>query len=674
MVNAKYLRKRIALVAAAALGVGMIAAAPAFASAGTAPVISAPTAPYVAPGALATSSTVMSFAGVAATDLATLSAVVTTKPTGSIPSAVTFGTATGVTTNATFTSATGVLLQGTASNGSVAATVPLLFTPDMAGTYTITLTNTATTGVTQVWTVYAAGLAYQVGSSAATTPGTTGTGLAGPANTVTVFGTTNASGNRALVTVSGAGATITSGGTVAINGLSSVLTAGGTSVPIVIGTPTVGTVTVSEFYETGAVTGLYSATADKTVTITVTSTGSTAIFGASTSTAILGAGTATPTSDATVSVAKGSGTQVANIKLTLQNASGTAYTGSDVTASISGSGLIIGTTGSSTGVGTARVATVTLTGGVGYVDISGDGTAGVATITVSVGSTVFSTKTVTFTGPLATLAATNVTTINQIGANAGSVTVLAKDAAGNPLNGVNVFASSATPANVTVPATASVTNSSGVASFTVTGVAVGTSVLTFGELATSPTITTTDTVTVGSSTGTTVTLAFDKASYAPGEKAILTLTVSDANGKPVADATYTGLFTAALTSSVALGGDSLSLSASPALVGGVKTYSLFAPATVGAFSVNGTTGTAGLVVAAQGKAVTASATVTGSTSGGLSPADAAAIAAAIAAANAATAAVATLSKTIASLIASITAQIRALSALVKKLMKKRHIR
>jgi hypothetical protein len=236
---------------------------------------------------------------------------------------------------------------------------------------------------------------------------------------------------------------------------------------------------------------------------------------------------------------------------------------------------------------------------------------------------------------------------------------------------VNVFATSATPAIATVPAAASVTNSSGVASFTVTGVAAGTSVLTFGELATSPTITTTGTVTVGSSTGTTVTLTFDKATYAPGEKAILTLTVKDANGAAVADGTYASLFTAALTSSVAVGGESLSASASPALVGGVKSWTLYAPVTSGAFSVNGTTGTAGLVVAAQGKAVTGTATVTGSTTGGgLSAADSAAIAAAKAAADAATAAVATLSTTVASLIASITAQIRALAAQIAKLLGK----
>jgi hypothetical protein len=526
--------------------------------------------------------------------------------------------------------------------------------------------------------LYASALYAFTGDGLATGNATNSTvnGVAGAANSVTLKVAEQGTTAR-LVTVSGAGATIASYangtgsavGTIATGGASLVVALGVSPLldTIVVNTPTAGTITASIFDQSAP--GIYNATATSIVTITVPSATNTA-FSAANSTSFLGGTNIVATVDQVVSAAKGTGTQVANIALSLKNASNTAYTGTDVTATVSGSGLII-SNGTATGIGNSKVATVTLTSGVGYVDISGDGTAGVATITTSVGSTVFSTKTVTFTGALATLAATNVNTVNAIGANAGSFTVLAKDAAGNPLSGVNVFATSATPAIATVPAAASVTNSSGVASFTVTGVAAGTSVLTFGELATSPTITTTGTVTVGSSTGTTVTLTFDKATYAPGEKAILTLTVKDANGAAVADGTYASLFTAALTSSVAVGGESLSASASPALVGGVKSWTLYAPVTSGAFSVNGTTGTAGLVVAAQGKAVTGTATVTGSTTGGgLSAADSAAIAAAKAAADAATAAVATLSTTVASLIASITAQIRALAAQIAKLLGK----
>jgi hypothetical protein len=658
MANAESLRKRIALVAAAALGVGMLAAAPAFA-AGITPVIPAPADSYVAATALATSSTVMSFTGGAATDQATLSAVVATKPTGSVPSPVTFGTATAVTSGSTFTPATGVLLQGTGTNGSITATVPLLFTPDMAGTYTITVTNTATTLATRVWTVYAAGLAYQVGSTTAATPAITGGGLAGSANTVTVTGTTNALGNRALVTVSGAGATITSGGTIAVGGLSSVLPVG-TTTSVVIATPTAGTVTVSEFYETGAGTGIYSGVADKTVTITVAGATNLA-FSTVGSTSFLGATNVPATVDQVVAVPKSTGTQVANIQLSLKNASGTAYAGTDVTATVAGPALIV-TNGTSTGIGNSRVAgSIGLTGGVGYVDISGDGTAGVATVTVSVGAVVFSTETVTFTGPLASLVATNVTAVNAIGANVGSVNVLAKDASGNPLPGVTVFASSATTANATVPVSIVTAAITGIASFTVTGVAAGTSVLTFGDLATSPTVSTTSTVTVGLSTGTTVTLAFDKASYAPGEKAVLTLTVKAAGGAAVADGTYTGLFTADLTSSVAVGGASLAGSKSPVLTNGMFAWTLYAPVTAGVFSVNGTTGTAGLVVAAQGLAVAGTATVTGGT---------AVTDAATAAANAATAAVATLATTV----ASFGYQLRVLNVLIKRIMARFHLR
>jgi hypothetical protein len=723
MANAKYLRKRIALVAAAALGVGMMAAAPAFASAGTAAVISAAAATSVSSGAQATSSTTISFTGASATDLGTLTAAVTTKPLGSTPSAVTFGTATGVTAGgATFTSGTGVLLQGGSANGSIAATVPVLFTPDVPGIYTITLTNTATTTPTQVWTVYSgstvdtthANTAFAVqGSNVVAGPNlSSGSVLNGsPSGLATArftnFNTTTTNthyyvtvsgGTLSAVTIQSAANGIVAtnaGNTNGFNNTNGTNLTGG--VDFWTGTTTTAT-TISSALDvqvtaaSGTVTITVASVSPITGLLTTTSTTGVVFAAASgysnsLSNAYIIAGAAKGISpDATVSVSKTIGTQAASIHFILLNTAGAAINGETVSASVTGPGNlgINAVDATYNAAATGRALSVTMTGvNAGNVSVWPDGTSGVATITISVtdattsATTVLSTKSVTFYGAGATFAATQGLTIFPVGASGtdGSsttpgATVLVTDSNGVAVQGASVYASSATPASATVTSSAQTTDAVGKAYFRVTGVAAGTSVLTFGNAATAPTVSTTTTVTVGSSTGTAVTLAFDKASYIPGEKATLTLTVKDASGNPVADGNYASLFTTDLTSSVAIGGATLVGSKSPTLAGGVATWAVYAPSTAGAFSVNGTTGTAGLVVAAQGKAVTASATVTGSTSGGLSAADSAAIAAAKAAADAATAAVATLSTTVASLIASITAQIRALSAQIAKLFAK----
>jgi hypothetical protein len=729
MANAKYLRKRIALVAASALGVGILAAAPAFAISAL-PTLSGATSTSIAAGAAATTSTAMGFTAGAPSDPATLSAVLTSKPLDSTGTSagVTYSAATLGTNAASFNTTTGVLVATAAA--ITAATVPVNFTPDKPGIYVITLTNTAVATATQVWTVYAGTTVDQThtntafaiqGSNVDTTLNlSSGHALTGAPNgqataRFTNFNTTSTNkhyfvtvsgGTLSSVTVQSAASGIvqTNGGTA--NGFN--LTNGSNlsgGVDFWTGTTTTatsmssaldaqvsaasGTVTI-KVSTIDPITGLSTTFSTTDVVFTAVSG-----YSAALSTLYIGQG-ATPAASSSTDAAGASlsgltsGVQAANILASLNGTGGSPYIGQTVSVSIAGPGYVgIAAEPNATTINTtatARTGSVTDTAGFESIAVKADGTTGVATVTVSVtdknsgATTVLGTKTVTFYGAGTKFAATQGVTIFPVGTSGtdGSsttpgVTVLVTDANGVAVGGASVYASSATIATATVTASAQTTDAKGKAYFRVTGVAAGTSVLTFGNLATAPTVSTTTTVTVGSSTGTTVTLAFDKASYISGEKGVLTLTVKDASGNPVADGTYTNLFTANLTSSVALGGDSLGTSASPALVGGVKTWAIYAPATVGAFSVNGTTGTAGLVVAAQGKAVTASATVTGST-GGISPAEAAAIAAAKAAADAAIAAVAALSKTVASLVAAITAQIRALSALIKKLLKKRHRR
>jgi hypothetical protein len=169
--------------------------------------------------------------------------------------------------------------------------------------------------------------------------------------------------------------------------------------------------------------------------------------------------------------------------------------------------------------------------------------------------------------------------------------VTALDKNGLAINGATVYAYSGTAATATIAASA-VTSATGVATFDLTGVAVGTTELSFGNAATlaTSTVVATTSAEVTGSTATTVTFTTDKADYVPGEKVTLTITAKDANGKPVADGARALLAT--ITSNIALGGTALSTTTT--LFGGVATQTFFAPATPGEFTISGTKGAAAL--------------------------------------------------------------------------------
>jgi hypothetical protein len=649
--------KRIALVAVAGLVSGLVSVAPANAAAGT-PVISDPTDGYVAVGSAYSATTTFSFTGAGATDAATLSAAVS-GPTGSTATTVTFGTGTSVTAGgATFTPATGVLLQGATANGSVAATVPLSFTPDVAGTYTITLTNTAGTTATQSYTVKAAGLAYSLGDGAAVTPATTGNGIAGPANTVTVNATTNASNTRSLVTVSGAGATINSNaGTALTAGATSAIVAAGTNAAIIINTPSVGTITVSQFYESGNGTGIYASTASKTATITVGAAAVNGTLSVANSTSYLDATIASDnaawssiTADETgvfsandATVSNNSTLEVAVIKVVLKDTLGNLMPDATaVSATITGSGsLAIGATQQSSAAGRS-VSTVTASSaGAAFISVYRDGVAGKGTITISVGSTVVATESVTFYGTATKYTATtNIVAAANGTTSTDVVTVCATDAAGVVVPGHTIYAFSGD----TTVATISAADASGDATEATAIVASGTSmanhvaataigcvgfsidaltqttkpsvVLTFGNASTiaTSTVTTTATVLVGEVAATTIALSTDKATYAPGAAVALTLTFKDSVGRPVAFGPGTGTLAAALNSSQTLGTAALLGTANISKLG-TTVQTVYAPLSPGAVTVTGTTGadTTYTVATARGLALTTSFTVTTST-------------------------------------------------------------
>ena len=666
--------KKVSAVAVASLGFGLLSVVPASAALTTtvAVVTNASGTVYGAVGTAATATinlaTTTAEAG-AAGDSFTLVPTVTSQPVGGgltvgAPASGKVGMTSPVVTGAfaatatvnkwTNTVAAGIqtlaFSTGTIPAQAATAVGTLSLTATVAGTYTITVTPTGTlaapdtrTPVTVTFQI--AGLAYSLGDGAAVTPATTGNGIAGPANTVTVNATTNAADTRALVTVSGAGATINSNaGSALTAGATSTIVAAGTNAAIIINTPTAGAVTVSQFYESGNGTGIYASTASKTVTITVGAAALNGTISVANSTSIRDTtiatddaphGAAADESGAVTAEASAS-LERAVIKLVLKDTlTNLMPNATGVSVTITGPGLLaIGTTQPTTAVGRA-VSTASLASGTGtaFVSVYSDGTPGVGTITISVGTTVVATETVTFFGTAAKyIATTNIVAGATGTASTDAVTVCAVDSAGVPVPSSTIYAFSgdttvatveASGSTLTAVATASGANYTnnvmataiGCYSFDVTGVSQKTKsdvVLTFGNAATiaTSTVTTTAKVLVGEVAATTVALTADKASYKPGEAVVLTLAFRDSIGRPVAYGPGTDTLAAALTSSVSLGSSALFGTANSSKTG-TTVQTVYAPLSAGPVTISGTTGADAtyLVSGARGGPLTATFTV-----------------------------------------------------------------
>jgi trimeric autotransporter adhesin len=508
-------------------------------------------------------------------------------------------------------------------------------------------------------------------------------GVAGPANFVTVTASTLA------VYVVLTGGTFTDGTT------SKTLAAAGTAN---IATPAAGTITANGYAITN---GVASSTA-QAVTITVLAAANAGTVSTTTSTSVNKAGSVwaagtSATTDDTVVVGRAAsltGTPGSVVKVSLGQVSGAITGTTAVTASISGAGSLIlnndaDHTTSPIGAGRSLSSTVTATGETFYVYVLADGTAGVGTVSITVGAFT-ATETVSFVGSAASYVATQTRKV-YAGTTAPStpgaqtITVAVKDSAGlNVIDGTTVYAASATTTVATIDASA--TTTAGVATFTVTGAAAGTSVITFGNAASSATVTTTTTITVGSASIAAVAMTTDKASYLPGERITLTVTATSADGKPVADGSYT-LFSTAPTSSMALSAGTLPASGVVA-VGGVAgglTATLNAPLSENSFTISGKDNLSALntisvsavvenaaSTAAAQAATDAAAEATDAANAATDAANAAAEAAdaATAAAQDAADAVAALSTQVAEMIDALKKQITALTNLVIKIQKK----
>jgi hypothetical protein len=444
-----------------------------------------------------------------------------------------------------------------------------------------------------------------------------------------------------------------------------------------------------------------------TLTITVSTNPATDTVATSATSIITTAADTSTTTDVAVTASKTASTttEVAYIKVGLLNAAGVATTGESYSATVSGPGLLGSNALTSTYAGDANQGRAITVQAGHVVAVYPDGSSGVSTITISsAAGKVLATETVTFFGAPATMTATAAKTVIGVGTGLADVlSVVVKDAAGTLVSNLTSFGvvSSDTTKISTVYATAkgSYTASTGVYLIPVTSIAAGSANLTVTTNTSSADTTGISAaavaVRVGSVTPAKVTVTTDKASYAPGEKAVITVALADASGLDlVAGETYTAIFaTGGITSSYTLTGATITGTDVISYVTGGKTYEVFMPVTEGDVKLSWTTGSTasgtktGLATANQ--AVAGSITVSVSSVASAAAVDAAneatdaanaatdaalaaadAADAATAAAEDASAAVAALAKSVNTALANLKKQITALTALVNKLLKK----
>jgi hypothetical protein len=311
-----------------------------------------------------------------------------------------------------------------------------------------------------------------------------------------------------------------------------------------------------------------------------------------------------------------------------------------------------------------------------YVFSNGD--VGAASITVTVGGVLVSTKTVTFQGAATTLAAALKTGEKSFIAPLGTaiINVTSKDSAGSAVTNPSGLTATSSDTAVATVGTLSGTE------FTITGVAAGTATITVKDPATTGAATSaTYVVTVApAKSASAPVISFDKSAYGVGE--LVTMTISST----MADSATANLFTTALVFSA---GNIVWVGTTPgathAMVGGKVAYTFYAPVVSGTFTVTGTTGadvaltTAAVVSktvdivnpgadAAVDAANEAAQAASDATDAALAAADAAD--AATAAAQDAVDAVAALSAEVNTLIKALKAQITTLTNLVIKIQKK----
>ena len=371
-----------------------------------------------------------------------------------------------------------------------------------------------------------------------------------------------------------------------------------------------------------------------------------------------------------------------------------------VTVTVTGPGLVVNNSVSGKSISLVG------TGGDSTFTVIPDGTAGTASIVVKTSTVTFPAKTVTFYSKAAkTITASLNKPAIAIGTTSDVVRAVITDANGTVWGGTAyIYAAAAADALVsgsaTTPVACTFVAAYGYHACPTTSIAAGTAnlkVIDASTVALSNATSSSVAVNVSAGTPASVKIAFDKATYAPGEKATVTVSVLDSAGNIVpAQTVALALTTGGITSNTALGAQSADLTSTSVVVegatsaalkttAGAQQYTVYMPVSSGVVTLSAT-GSTGLALAGR-VAVSATASVVNTsvdaatdaaneatdaanaaTDAALAAADAAD--AATAAAQDASDAVAALSATVDKLVASLKAQITSLTNLVIKIQKK----
>jgi hypothetical protein len=405
-------------------------------------------------------------------------------------------------------------------------------------------------------------------------------------------------------------------------------------------------------------------------------------------------------SDAVISGVSTAGSVAGYLYVGVRNADGTKYNVAQdsITVTLTGVGNICD------GATCGKSIKVNTTGDKEFT-IVGDGSTGSASIVVSTTVNTYAAKSVTFNAksPTAITTSNRYTNNLRVGTNSDAIQVTAVDGTSAWTSPVWIVASSAADALIagsTTPVSCTAWNAANGTRCSITALAPGTAkfkVIDADTVATATTSSAEFTVTVTASSAASVAIAFDKTSYQPFEKALITVTPLDAAGKAIQQTTINSIFaTGGISTNIGFSGASdtitavdISTSATTSstsnTVAGARTYVVYMPAS-GDVTISATGGT-GLPLAGQVK-LSATASVVNSsvdaatdaaneatdaanaaTDAALAAADAAD--AATAAAEDASAAVATLAAAVNTALGNLKKQISALTALVNKLLKKK---
>jgi len=227
----------------------------------------------------------------------------------------------------------------------------------------------------------------------------------------------------------------------------------------------------------------------------------------------------------------------------------------------------IGNVGSSQATSGKSVTIVGNANGINDINVYSDGSGGSAVITIKTTSVTFANKAVTFYGTtIATIAVTQLlTTIGNT--SSGVLVATAKDAGGTTVRtdgGVYIYSDNSSVINTgTAPAgtvCANYSSTYGGYLCSVAGSNNGTANLTVRNASTTTLSTVASAATavkVNTASPATVVLSFDKATYAPGEVAYISIKPLDAAKAAIGASTFANLFaTGGITSSIAFGNGS----------------------------------------------------------------------------------------------------------------------